>query len=157
MTTYFTQDHEWIRVEGDVATVGISNHAQEQLGDIVFAEVPEAGKQLSKGAEAAVVEVPRAGPGQPGRMSSIHDGAAAEQWFPAIANFGKRPTFVQPGEETRIRLEAHLLNFAGDLYGKMLEVRFLKFHRGEQKFSGPQALKEQIERDVQARSRAQLC
>ena len=56
MTTYFTQDHEWIRVEGDTATVGISNHAQEQLGDIVFAEVPEAGKQLSKGGEAAVVE-----------------------------------------------------------------------------------------------------
>ena len=56
MTTYFTKEHEWIRVEGDIATVGISNHAQEQLGDIVFAEVPEAGKQLSKGAEAAVVE-----------------------------------------------------------------------------------------------------
>jgi len=56
MTTYFTKEHEWIRVEGDTATVGISNHAQEQLGDIVFAEVPEAGKQLSKGAEAAVVE-----------------------------------------------------------------------------------------------------
>ena len=56
MTTYFTQEHEWIRVEGDIATVGISNHAQEQLGDIVFAEVPEAGKALSKGQEAAVVE-----------------------------------------------------------------------------------------------------
>ena len=56
MTLYFTKDHEWVRVEGDSATVGISNHAQEQLGDIVFAEVPEAGKQLSKGAEAAVVE-----------------------------------------------------------------------------------------------------
>ncbi|MFL5227017.1 MAG: glycine cleavage system protein GcvH [Sphingomicrobium sp.] len=56
MSLYFTQDHEWIRVEGDTATVGISNHAQEQLGDIVFAEVPEAGKQLSKGQEAAVVE-----------------------------------------------------------------------------------------------------
>ena len=56
MTTYFTKEHEWVRVEGDTATVGISNHAQEQLGDIVFAEVPEAGKQLSKGAEAAVVE-----------------------------------------------------------------------------------------------------
>ena len=56
MTTYFTKEHEWVRVEGDTATVGISNHAQEQLGDIVFAEVPESGKQLSKGAEAAVVE-----------------------------------------------------------------------------------------------------
>ena len=56
MTTYYTKEHEWIRVEGDLATVGITNHAQEQLGDIVFAEVPEAGRQLSKGQEAAVVE-----------------------------------------------------------------------------------------------------
>jgi len=56
MSLYFTKEHEWIRVEGDQATVGISNHAQGQLGDIVFAEVPEAGKQLSKGQEAAVVE-----------------------------------------------------------------------------------------------------
>lgn len=56
MSLYFTKDHEWIRVEGDTATVGISNHAQEALGDIVFAEVPEAGKKLSKGQEAAVVE-----------------------------------------------------------------------------------------------------
>ena len=56
MPVYFTKEHEWIRVEGDTATVGISNHAQEQLGDIVFAEVPEAGRRLSKGQEAAVVE-----------------------------------------------------------------------------------------------------
>ena len=56
MSLYFTTDHEWIRVEGDVATVGISDHAQEALGDIVFAEVPEAGKSLSKGDDAAVVE-----------------------------------------------------------------------------------------------------
>jgi glycine cleavage system H protein len=56
MSLYFTREHEWIRVEGDTATVGISNHAQEQLGDIVFAEVPEAGRRLSKGQEAAVVE-----------------------------------------------------------------------------------------------------
>jgi glycine cleavage system H protein len=56
MPVYFTKEHEWVRVEGDSATVGISNHAQEQLGDIVFAEVPETGKRLSKGQEAAVVE-----------------------------------------------------------------------------------------------------
>jgi glycine cleavage system H protein len=56
MSLYFTKDHEWIRIEGDTATIGISNHAQEQLGDIVFAEVPEAGRQVSKGQEAAVVE-----------------------------------------------------------------------------------------------------
>ena len=56
MPVYFTKEHEWIRVEGNTATVGISNHAQEQLGDIVFAEVPETGRRLSKGQEAAVVE-----------------------------------------------------------------------------------------------------
>ena len=56
MSVYFTKEHEWIRVEGDTATVGITDHAQEQLGDIVFAEVPETGKRLSKGEEAAVVE-----------------------------------------------------------------------------------------------------
>jgi glycine cleavage system H protein len=56
MSLYFTKEHEWIRVEGDTATVGISDHAQEALGDIVFAEVPETGRKLSKGQEAAVVE-----------------------------------------------------------------------------------------------------
>jgi glycine cleavage system H protein len=56
MSLYFTKEHEWIRVDGDLATIGISNHAQEQLGDIVFAEVPEAGRRVSKGQEAAVVE-----------------------------------------------------------------------------------------------------
>ena len=56
MSLFFTKEHEWIRVEGDTATIGISNHAQEQLGDIVFAEVPEAGRRVNKGQEAAVVE-----------------------------------------------------------------------------------------------------
>ncbi len=56
MTIYFTGEHEWIKVEGDTATIGISTHAQEALGDIVFAEVPEQGKALNKGDEAAVVE-----------------------------------------------------------------------------------------------------
>lgn len=56
MSRYFTQDHEWVDVDGDVGTVGISEYAQSQLGDVVFVEVPEAGKQLTKGADAAVVE-----------------------------------------------------------------------------------------------------
>ncbi len=56
MTTYYTEEHEWIRVEGDSATVGISEHAQEQLGDIVFVELPEVGRRLAKGEQAAVVE-----------------------------------------------------------------------------------------------------
>lgn len=55
-TTYFTEDHEWIRVEGGVATVGITDYAQEQLGDLVFVELPEVGKVLKKGDTAVVVE-----------------------------------------------------------------------------------------------------
>ena len=53
---YFTKDHEYLRVEGDTATVGITDYAQEQLGDVVFVELPEIGKTVSKGGEAAVVE-----------------------------------------------------------------------------------------------------
>lgn len=56
MSLFFTGEHEWIRLDGDIATVGISTHAQEALGDIVFAEVPESGRALNKGDEAAVVE-----------------------------------------------------------------------------------------------------
>ena len=56
MSVYYTKEHEWIQVEGDTATVGITDYAQSQLGDVVFVEVPEAGRQLSKGGEAAVVE-----------------------------------------------------------------------------------------------------
>ena len=56
MSRYFTQDHEWVDVDGDVGTVGISEYAQSQLGDVVFVDVPEAGKTLTKGDEAAVVE-----------------------------------------------------------------------------------------------------
>ena len=56
MTTYYTKEHEWISVEGDTATVGITDFAQGQLGDIVFVEVPSAGAQVTQGGEAAVVE-----------------------------------------------------------------------------------------------------
>ena len=56
MSRYFTEDHEWVDVDGDIGTVGISEYAQSQLGDIVFVDVPEDGKALSKGDEAAVVE-----------------------------------------------------------------------------------------------------
>jgi glycine cleavage system H protein len=52
----YTEDHEWVMVSGDEAVVGISDHAQEQLGDIVFVELPAIGKALEKGKEAAVVE-----------------------------------------------------------------------------------------------------
>jgi glycine cleavage system H protein len=52
----FTRDHEWIRLEGEVATVGVTDHAQDQLGDVVFVEVPELGRKVAKGEAIAVVE-----------------------------------------------------------------------------------------------------
>jgi glycine cleavage system H protein len=56
MTTRYTKDHEYIRVEGDTAVVGITDYAQQQLGDVVYVELPEVGKTIAKGSEAAVVE-----------------------------------------------------------------------------------------------------
>ena len=56
MTVYYTKEHEWVRIEGDSATVGVTDFAQGQLGDVVFVEIPEAGRQVTKGGEAAVVE-----------------------------------------------------------------------------------------------------
>ena len=55
-TERFTKDHEWIRVEGGIGTVGITHHAQDQLGDVVFVEVPETGRKATKGEAVAVVE-----------------------------------------------------------------------------------------------------
>jgi glycine cleavage system H protein len=55
-TEKFSKDHEWVRVDGGIATVGITNHAQEQLGDVVFVEVPEVGRKVSAGEAVAVVE-----------------------------------------------------------------------------------------------------
>jgi glycine cleavage system H protein len=56
MAKRYTKDHEWIELDGDVATVGISQYAQEQLGDVVYVELPEVGRKVEKGGEAAVVE-----------------------------------------------------------------------------------------------------
>src|SRR5262245_52966981 len=55
-TEHFTKDHEWIRAEGAVGTIGITRHAQDQLGDIVFVELPEVGRKVAKGDTVAVVE-----------------------------------------------------------------------------------------------------
>ena len=81
MSIHFTKEHEWIRVEGETATVGITDHAQGQLGDIVFAEAPEAGRTLDKGGEAAVVESVKA-------ASDVYAPASGEvlEANPAIAD-----------------------------------------------------------------------
>src|ERR1044071_1524458 len=59
-TTRFTKDHEWVRQEGDVAVVGITDYAQSQLGDVVYVELPEIGRTVAQGKEAAVVESAKA-------------------------------------------------------------------------------------------------
>ena len=56
MTTLFTSDHEWLHIEGDVATIGVTDYAQSQLGDVVFVELPKVGRALKKAEAAAVVE-----------------------------------------------------------------------------------------------------
>ncbi|MCX7376470.1 MAG: glycine cleavage system protein GcvH [Alphaproteobacteria bacterium] len=55
-TVRYTKEHEWVRMEGDIATVGITDHAQEALGDVVFVELPEAGREVEEGEACAVVE-----------------------------------------------------------------------------------------------------
>ena len=56
MTTLYTEDHEWLQIDGEIVTVGITDYAQSQLGDVVFVELPKVGRQLKKAEAAAVVE-----------------------------------------------------------------------------------------------------
>jgi len=87
MTRYFTEDHEWIDVDGDSATVGITDYAQSQLGDIVFAEVPATGATLKKGGDAAVVESVKAASDVYAPVSGrVTEGNAALEGDPALVN-----------------------------------------------------------------------
>jgi glycine cleavage system H protein len=87
MTRYFTKDHEWIEVDGDAATVGITDYAQSQLGDVVFVEVPDAGRQLSQGGDAAVVESVKAASDVYAPVSgTVTEGNAALSDTPDLVN-----------------------------------------------------------------------
>jgi glycine cleavage system H protein len=87
MSLYFTREHEWIRVWGDNVTVGISDHAQAALGDIVFAEVPAVGKVLAKGDDAAVVESVKAASDVYAPIGGeVIEGNAAIESDPALIN-----------------------------------------------------------------------
>ena len=87
MTRYYTKDHEWIEVDGDTATVGITDYAQGQLGDIVFAEVPAVGSTLKKGGDAAVVESVKAASDVYAPVSgTVTEGNAALGDEPALVN-----------------------------------------------------------------------
>ncbi len=95
-TVKYTKDHEYIRVDGDTGTIGISHYAQEQLGDVVFVELPSAGKAVKKGDSAAVVEsvkaasdiyapvsgeVTAANPDLEGAPATVNDDPAGKGWF----------------------------------------------------------------------------
>lgn len=87
MTRYYTEDHEWIEVDGDSATVGITDYAQSQLGDIVFAEVPATGATLKKGGDAAVVESVKAASDVYAPVSgTVTEGNDALEGDPALVN-----------------------------------------------------------------------
>ncbi len=87
MSRYFTEDHEWIELDGDIATVGITDYAQSQLGDIVFVEVPEEGKQVTKGDDAAVVESVKAASDVYAPVSgTVIEGNPALESEPALVN-----------------------------------------------------------------------
>lgn len=87
MSRYFTEDHEWIQVDGETATVGITDYAQGQLGDIVFVETPEAGKTVSKGDDAAVVESVKAASDVYAPVAgTVIEGNAALADNPALVN-----------------------------------------------------------------------
>lgn len=87
MTRYFTDEHEWIDVDGSSATVGITDYAQSQLGDIVFVETPDAGKTLSKGGDAAVVESVKAASDVYAPVSgTVTEGNPALAEDPALVN-----------------------------------------------------------------------
>ena len=87
MRRYFTEEHEWIEVDGDTATIGITDYAQGQLGDIVFVEVPSAGTNLAKGKEAAVVESVKAASDVYSPVSgTVTQGNSALEDDPALVN-----------------------------------------------------------------------
>jgi glycine cleavage system H protein len=87
MSLKYTQDHEWIQVEGDVATVGITQHAQDALGDVVFVELPEVGKAFAQKEVAGVVESVKAAADVympiSGTVTEVNDALRAD---PALAN-----------------------------------------------------------------------
>lgn len=87
MSRYFTEDHEWIELDGEIATVGITDYAQSQLGDIVFVEVPEEGKEVAKGDDAAVVESVKAASDVYAPVSgTVIEGNPALEDSPALVN-----------------------------------------------------------------------
>jgi glycine cleavage system H protein len=87
MTMLYTTDHEWLRIDGDVATIGVTDYAQSQLGDVVFVELPKVGRNLKKAEAAAVVESVKAASDVyapiSGEVTEVNEALVAE---PALVN-----------------------------------------------------------------------
>jgi glycine cleavage system H protein len=119
---YFTKDHEWIDVDGGSATVGITSYAQEQLGDIVFVEVPAGGTKVTKGGDAAVVESVKAASDVYAPVSgTVTEGNAALEGEPALVNTAPE------GDGWFFKLK---LDNAGELDGLMDESAYTAFVAG---------------------------
>ena len=122
MSRYFTEEHEWIDVDGDTATIGITDYAQEQLGDIVFVEVPGAGTELARGKEAAVVESVKAASDVFAPVSgTVAEGNAALEEDPALVNTSPE------GEGWFFKLT---IADKGELDGLMDEAKYKDFVAG---------------------------
>jgi glycine cleavage system H protein len=123
MPRYFTEEHEWIDVSGQTATIGITDYAQEQLGDVVFVEVPVAGAQLVKGKEAAVVESVKAASDVFAPVTgTVTEGNAALEADPALVNTSPegdgwffKLTMSDPGELDGLMDEAAYKDFVASL------------------------------------------
>jgi glycine cleavage system H protein len=123
MTRYFTEEHEWIEVDGDTATVGITDYAQQQLGDIVFVEVPDEGKDVIKGDDAAVVESVKAASDVYAPVSgTVVEGNAALTEDPALVNTDPevegwffKLTLADPSELEGLMSEAEYKSFVAGL------------------------------------------
>ena len=123
MPRYFSQEHEWIEVEGDSATIGITDYAQGQLGDIVFVEVPAAGTTLAKGKEAAVVESVKAASDVYAPVSgTVSEGNSALENDPALVNSAPetegwffRLTIADEGELDGLMTEANYKEYVATL------------------------------------------
>ena len=119
MTRYFTDEHEWVDVDGDIATVGITDYAQEQLGDIVFVELPEEGKVFARGDDAAVVESVKAASDVYSPISgTVTEGNQAIEDDPALVNSDAEDS----GWFFRLRLTD-----PDELKGLMNEAAYQKF------------------------------
>jgi len=119
MSRYYTEDHEWIELDGEIGTVGITDYAQGQLGDIVFVEVPEEGKTLGKGDEAAVVESVKA-------ASDVYSPVSGTviEGNPAL---GDQPGLVNEDPEGEGWFFKLTLSDTGELEGLMDEAAYEAF------------------------------